>query len=368
MTQLLDYLKKTQDYLFPKRFLTVNCWFCNEDTDIDIQEGESEKRWYCSHCESLNMKDENGDILDPVVPSDILEPPYKVTTYRPYYTNKTKPILCDYCNNEQWIIQWLEKPFDLEDNENETNYNEQVKRYLERKRYLDERYGLCAECYNKVSAYLIEQDELYGKARCMEPILDETEDRSAEEDKYTVRESYRKRSKTRTSIQATFWFMAHLLTLAYFYFAHHYPYALKYNLSLPSDLLMNIFSFLSKSWQDKLQAVSSLETLVGNYYNDFKGILYCFVIEEDDTCHTLSLTNGGEELFLFHLMSYYGITWHIVLYPWFNETRRFHYWKFYSTLQHILFIFRTCIFIYPGIIRSIPLEAKYCAIVYSLVI
>lgn len=58
MPNITELSKSTWDYLFPPQFQTVNCWYCGEDTDLDLKAGESERHWYCSHCENVNRKDE----------------------------------------------------------------------------------------------------------------------------------------------------------------------------------------------------------------------------------------------------------------------------------------------------------------------
>ncbi|KAI9255989.1 hypothetical protein BY458DRAFT_308823 [Sporodiniella umbellata] len=117
MFVLCYFYKKLKNYYFPVRYKLVNCWYCNENSHLDFEEGEVENRWFCSHCECLNVIDENGEVVDPVVSPDVQEPPYKVSTYIPYTQEEFKPKLCDHCNNEQWMISWSIKGFDLEDDE-----------------------------------------------------------------------------------------------------------------------------------------------------------------------------------------------------------------------------------------------------------
>ncbi|KAG1221022.1 hypothetical protein G6F35_006285 [Rhizopus arrhizus] len=317
MPNITELSKSTWNYLFPPQFQTVNCWYCGEDTDLDLKAGESERHWYCSHCENVNRKDENGDIIDPSVPSKTLDPPFRVTTYVPYKSDKTKPKLCDRCINKQSIIRWFADDF-IPDDENQPDYNERVNRYVEYKRYLDNRYDLCKDCFYKLEEYTNTLNKKYGQARQMEPIREDEDilrqqHELTEYDRCTVKEAYRHRSLTKFKIQRLIWALTHVLNLFFFLYIHRHPQiAVKTN-ALWEDVLL--YPFGIPSLKDVTHYLyDHLKWIIPSYYSDIKIILMCFEDKSRDYCDTLTITNGARELFVLHLMAYYGICWHPALY------------------------------------------------------
>ncbi|KAG1448405.1 hypothetical protein G6F46_011271 [Rhizopus delemar] len=317
MPNITELSKSTWDYLFPPQFQTVNCWYCGEDTDLDLKAGESERHWYCSHCENVNRKDENGDIIDPSVPSKTLDPPFRVTTYVPYKLDKTKPKLCDRCINKQSIIRWFADDF-IPDDENQPDYNERVNRYVEYKRYLDNRYDLCKDCFYKLEEYTNTLNKKYGQARQMEPIREDEDilrrqHELTEYDRCTVKEAYRYRSLTKFKTQRLIWVLTHVLSLLFFLYMHRHPQIVVKTNALWEDVLL--YPFGIPSLKDVTRYLyDHLKWIIPSYYSDIKIILMCFEDKSRDYCDTLTITNGARELFVLHLMAYYGICWHPALY------------------------------------------------------
>ncbi|KAG1053791.1 hypothetical protein G6F43_004153 [Rhizopus delemar] len=279
MPNITELSKSTWDYLFPPQFQTVNCWYCGEDTDLDLKAGESERHWYCSHCENVNRKDENGDIIDPSVPSKTLDPPFRVTTYVPYKLDKTKPKLCDRCINKQSIIRWFADDF-IPDDENQPDYNERVNRYVEYKRYLDNRYDLCKDCFYKLEEYTNTLNKKYGQARQMEPIREDEDilrrqHELTEYDRCTVKEAYRHRSLTKFKTQRLIWVLTHVLSLLFFLYMHRHPQIVVKPNALWEDLLL--YPFGIPSLKDVTHYLyDHLKCIIPSYYSDIKIILMCF--------------------------------------------------------------------------------------------
>jgi hypothetical protein len=243
---------------------------------------------------------------------------------------------------------------------------------VEYKRYLDNRYDLCKDCFYKLEEYTNTLNKKYGQARQMEPIREDEDilrqqHELTEYDRCTVKEAYRHRSLTKFKIQRLIWALTHVLNLLFFLYIHRHPQiAVKTN-ALWEDVLL--YPFGIPSLKDVTHYLyDHLKWIIPSYYSDIKIILMCFEDKSRDYCDTLTITNGARELFVLHLMAYYGICWHPALYTWYNETRRFHFWKLYSALQHILFLFRTMLFMYPQVVIHAPLNPKLCAIIYTMVL
>ena len=209
-----------------------------------------------------------------------------------------------------------------------------MNRYVEYKRYLDNRYDLCKDCFYKLEEYTNTLNKKYGQARQMEPIREDEDilrqqHELTEYDRCTVKEAYRHRSLTKFKIQRLIWALTHVLNLLFFLYIHRHPQiAVKTN-ALWEDVLL--YPFGIPSLKDVTHYLyDHLKWIIPSYYSDIKIILMCFEDKSRDYCDTLTITNGARELFVLHLMAYYGICWHPALYTWYNETRRFHFWKLYS--------------------------------------
>ncbi|CEG67104.1 hypothetical protein RMATCC62417_03575 [Rhizopus microsporus] len=363
---------KLISYLFKNtQRIRVNCWYCNTDAILDLSLGESAKYWICQRCESENFRDEQGQVMDPIVPSKCTEPP-KITTYRPYIPDPNKPTLCNECQKAQALILYLSEGF-IPDDENEFDYKERCQQYLSHKRYLDDRYDLCQECHDEVAAYLEQQTQQFGPARLYEPNEDAIPSPEPQ-DTFMVKECNRNRSMTKFKLQRLFWISMHAFTLLYLYYITCYPAAITdhnpFSISIKGYIAHAYHAYKeTNTWNECIWLfINYIRSIIPRYYNFHRALFVCSLGERfhEGDCTRIDIPNGGTEFFLYHLASYYGVTWHVFLYTAFWETHRYHYWKLYSFAQHVLFLFRTSLFFYPP--TYILHKPTYCIAVYLAVL
>ncbi|XP_067423442.1 transmembrane protein 201 isoform X2 [Emydura macquarii macquarii] len=136
--------------------MTVNCWFCNQDTVVPYG---NRNCWDCPNCEQYNGFQENGDYNKPI-PAQYMEHLNHVVSGTTTFCDPTKPqqwvssqiLLCKKCNNHQTTkIKQLASFAPRE----EGKYNEEIEVY---KHHLEQTYKLCRPCQAAVEYYIKHQN------------------------------------------------------------------------------------------------------------------------------------------------------------------------------------------------------------------
>ncbi|KAJ6656853.1 hypothetical protein lerEdw1_003184 [Lerista edwardsae] len=136
--------------------MTVNCWFCNQDTVVPYG---NRNCWDCPNCEQYNGFQENGDYNKPI-PAQYMEHLNHVVSGAGASYDPTKPqqwvssqlLLCKKCNNHQTMkIKQLASFLPRE----EGKYDEEIEVY---KHYLEQTYKLCRPCQAAVEYYIKHQN------------------------------------------------------------------------------------------------------------------------------------------------------------------------------------------------------------------
>ncbi|XP_042335040.1 transmembrane protein 201 isoform X2 [Sceloporus undulatus] len=136
--------------------MTVNCWFCNQDTLVPYG---NRNCWDCPNCEQYNGFQENGDYNKPI-PAQYMEHLNHVVSGAGAFYDPTKPqqwvssqvLLCRKCNNHQTLkIKQLASFTPRE----EGKYDEEIEVY---KHHLEQTYKLCRPCQAAVEYYIKHQN------------------------------------------------------------------------------------------------------------------------------------------------------------------------------------------------------------------
>ncbi|XP_021273503.1 transmembrane protein 201 isoform X3 [Numida meleagris] len=136
--------------------VTVNCWFCNQDTVVPYG---NRNCWDCPNCEQYNGFQENGDYNKPI-PAQYMEHLNHVVSGATTFCDPTKPqqwvssqiLLCKKCNNHQTTkIKQLASFSPRE----EGKYDEEIEVY---KHHLEQTYKLCRPCQAAVEYYIKHQN------------------------------------------------------------------------------------------------------------------------------------------------------------------------------------------------------------------
>uniref|UniRef100_A0A8C8S0E1 Transmembrane protein 201 n=1 Tax=Pelusios castaneus TaxID=367368 RepID=A0A8C8S0E1_9SAUR len=136
--------------------MTVNCWFCNQDTVVPYG---NRNCWDCPNCEQYNGFQENGDYNKPI-PAQYMEHLNHVVSGATTFCDPTKPqqwvssqiLLCKKCNNHQTMkIKQLASFAPRE----EGKYDEEIEVY---KHHLEQTYKLCRPCQAAVEYYIKHQN------------------------------------------------------------------------------------------------------------------------------------------------------------------------------------------------------------------
>ncbi|XP_053256861.1 transmembrane protein 201 isoform X1 [Podarcis raffonei] len=136
--------------------MTVNCWFCNQDTVVPYG---NRNCWDCPNCEQYNGFQENGDYNKPI-PAQYMEHLNHVVSGAGAFYDPTKPqqwvssqvLLCRKCNNHQTTkIKQLASFTPRE----EGKYDEEIEVY---KHHLEQTYKLCRPCQAAVEYYIKHQN------------------------------------------------------------------------------------------------------------------------------------------------------------------------------------------------------------------
>ncbi|XP_068890759.1 transmembrane protein 201 isoform X1 [Aphelocoma coerulescens] len=136
--------------------VSVNCWFCNQDTVVPYG---NRNCWDCPNCEQYNGFQENGDYNKPI-PAQYMEHLNHVVSGSPTFCDPAKPqqwvssqiLLCKKCNNHQTMkIKQLASFSPRE----EGKYDEEIEVY---KHHLEQTYKLCRPCQAAVEYYIKHQN------------------------------------------------------------------------------------------------------------------------------------------------------------------------------------------------------------------
>ncbi|CAM4653537.1 unnamed protein product [Lepidochelys olivacea] len=136
--------------------MSVNCWFCNQDTVVPYG---NRNCWDCPYCEQYNGFQENGDYNKPI-PAQYMEHLNHVVSGATTFCDPTKPqqwvssqiLLCKKCNNHQTMkIKQLASFAPRE----EGKYDEEIEVY---KHHLEQTYKLCRPCQAAVEYYIKHQN------------------------------------------------------------------------------------------------------------------------------------------------------------------------------------------------------------------
>ncbi|XP_061528667.1 transmembrane protein 201 isoform X1 [Phycodurus eques] len=132
--------------------VTVNCWFCNQDTVVPYG---NRNCWDCPSCDQYNGFQDNGDYNKPI-PAQYTEDlnhgvfgsiPTQVTLGTMQWVN-SKMLICRKCNHNQSTKIKLLASFIPKD---DGNYDEEIDAY---KCHLEEHYKLCRPCQAAVDYYI----------------------------------------------------------------------------------------------------------------------------------------------------------------------------------------------------------------------
>ncbi|KAL7864917.1 hypothetical protein AOLI_G00163370 [Acnodon oligacanthus] len=136
--------------------VNVNCWFCNQDTEVPYG---NRNCWDCPYCEQYNGFQENGDYNKPI-PAQYMEHlnhgvsagiPVSEVPKTLQWVN-CQMLLCKKCNNNQTLkIKQLASFTPRE----EDNYDEEIEVY---KHHLEQTYKLCRPCQTAVEYYIKHQN------------------------------------------------------------------------------------------------------------------------------------------------------------------------------------------------------------------
>ncbi|XP_044301404.1 transmembrane protein 201 isoform X2 [Varanus komodoensis] len=136
--------------------MTVNCWFCNQDTIVPYG---NRNCWDCPNCEQYNGFQENGDYNKPI-PAQYLEHLNHVVSRASAFYDPAKPqqwvssqvLLCKKCNNHQTTkIKQLAAFTPRE----EGKYDDEIEVY---RHHLEQTYKLCRPCQAAVECYIKHQN------------------------------------------------------------------------------------------------------------------------------------------------------------------------------------------------------------------
>ncbi|XP_072553482.1 transmembrane protein 201 isoform X2 [Salminus brasiliensis] len=136
--------------------VNVNCWFCNQDTEVPYG---NRNCWDCPYCEQYNGFQENGDYNKPI-PAQYMEHlnhgvsagvPVSEAPKTLQWVN-CQMLLCKKCNTNQTLkIKQLASFTPRE----EDNYDEEIEVY---KHHLEQTYKLCRPCQTAVEYYIKHQN------------------------------------------------------------------------------------------------------------------------------------------------------------------------------------------------------------------
>lgn len=144
----LTWLQSIKDKL-NQTSIRVNCWFCNENSIINIADKDG---WTCRDCEQFNGFTPDGDYNRPIKEQQDIKLHKTGVLCSSDQVQKVPSLLCEACSQNQVIkVRQLAAfaPF------NEFEYDKEIDMY---KDYLENVYTLCSKCQKGVTDYLRTQN------------------------------------------------------------------------------------------------------------------------------------------------------------------------------------------------------------------
>ncbi|XP_073830467.1 uncharacterized protein [Musca autumnalis] len=148
--------------------ITVNCWFCNQNTKVPYLEANS---WVCPSCEQYNGFDKDGDynreIYEQLDCSGISEKRFNVSqpSTAGFPPKPSSNGFCDVCNEAQRLK--VEKLAQFEP-KNESHFDEELKVYQSE---LEKQYGLCSTCDRHLNKVLREKKKMVLGSKFLDFII-----------------------------------------------------------------------------------------------------------------------------------------------------------------------------------------------------
>lgn len=131
----------------------VNCWFCNEDQNVEAYKTDG---FVCKKCDQYNGFTKDGD-YNQVIPeqhyNSLNDQKFNSMRQNANRYTKTTETLCDKCNSEQWMKLRREREFNPDIPSDDDEGYEQALRGF--RAQLDKEYPLCIKC-----EYLLRVQEL----------------------------------------------------------------------------------------------------------------------------------------------------------------------------------------------------------------
>ncbi|XP_062871309.1 transmembrane protein 201 [Trichomycterus rosablanca] len=164
-------------------YVKVNCWFCNQDTDVPYG---NRNCWDCPNCDQYNGFQENGDYNKPI-PAQYMEHLNHGVSADVPVSEKSKTLqwvncqmlLCKKCNTNQTVkIKQLASFTPRE----EGKYDDEIEVY---KHHLEQTYKLCRPCQTAVEYYIKHQNR---QLRAL--LLNHQLRRTRDEDKALIKSTY----------------------------------------------------------------------------------------------------------------------------------------------------------------------------------
>ncbi|KAG1177444.1 hypothetical protein G6F70_002479 [Rhizopus microsporus] len=324
--------------------IKLNCWYCNHDSYITLGKRETQEYWLCAFCGSENARSQSGEVIDPppLVPENKLQRFANFIEENPT-PNKSKYSLCNDCQEKQLLKLNLLR--DYIPDENDPEYKKKCKTAAAFKESLDKQYEICESCQKMLQQLKAEDASLFMSKR-LELLL---EDNKRYGVPITISTNYHLR-------KGFLWLAVHLGTILYLIYACYYPPSTS-NFTLVKELCNKAFNFLTACLQtpDKEEIVVKLMSAFETYTKSlFERAIKC--IAHAICCLNKTDTTNGEcdadikeffiEALVINILSYKLIHWHPLLRKAYNKVNRFHHWRSYLIVQHVLFYCRFVILLY----------------------
>ncbi|KAG4437582.1 hypothetical protein IFR05_006921 [Cadophora sp. M221] len=127
----------------------LTCFYCNTRSDIRF---DGIRQWECTYCDAQNYLDENGDITDPPVATELAAPANLQYSTRPVSPEIwEQDVFCPTCLKNQHIVATAiaEYPFDTDTRR--PGYLQDEREYNKYKQGLENRFPqVCGDCEPKV--------------------------------------------------------------------------------------------------------------------------------------------------------------------------------------------------------------------------
>ncbi|EKD13821.1 hypothetical protein MBM_08022 [Drepanopeziza brunnea f. sp. 'multigermtubi' MB_m1] len=129
------------------------CFYCSNTSNI-YYDG-SIRKWDCVRCDATNFLDENGEITDPVVATEIAPANLIYSTTRPPNTGSESEsqstLFCATCLKNQHLYTASIAQYDFDTNTSRRGYMQEERAYFKWKRSLEKRYPqVCKDCEPQV--------------------------------------------------------------------------------------------------------------------------------------------------------------------------------------------------------------------------